>query len=386
MYTTAPNFHQGFDPDRQVIGLDMSKWLFLCTEIDDKNQKFARKNIAANKLQSRIRQIDTDKTGRKLIPTDELERFDRIDILMTNPPFYESEGSMVESSRLKSRPANSSCTGSPVEMITPGGEVAFVTKLIDESGDPKSRSRIQWSSAMLGKLSSVGSVVDHLRSRSCTNHAVAEFVQGQKTRRWCVAWSWSGLRPSNSVARGGFGSGGGVGGVEKKYLPPPTEVQVDLPSHDPVDVETRMNTEISRLRQDGGVMWKYNPARKVGMLMSKEGDVWSRKARRKRLHDRMDENQDQEMKDVCTTTPADGASDVEDDSNDDDEDEDETPEPALVVRICLSTTSSSSSSPEHHSPTKKITSTNLHIRHLQGSDSVLFESFCGWVKRKVQAS
>ncbi|KIW14116.1 hypothetical protein PV08_06897 [Exophiala spinifera] len=416
--TTSPDFHEGFDPDRQVIGLDIGtgssaiypllacrqrpRWLFLFTEIDGKNQRYALKNTATNNLQTRIKQLDTDASGDQLIPSTEIERFDRIDILMTNPPFYESESSMLESARSKSRPANSSCTGAPVEMITPGGEVAFVARLVDESKRPASRSRIQWSSAMLGKLSSVGCIVDHLRGQGCTNYAVTEFVQGQKTRRWCVAWSWLGLRPSNAVARGvgggGFGAGGGSG-VEKKYLPPPTEMLVDLPGGDLVGAETRMIAEIGKL----DVLWKYSPARRVGILMSREGDVWSRKARRKKLL----KDRDQEMKDT-TCTPGDP------DEDDDDYDDDEEPEPALVVRLCLSSSMSSSSSSLSSSSSSsgsglgsttttstsqstrtagtnttattaavRQNSTSLHIRHLQGSDSVLFESFCGWVKRKL---
>ncbi|KAI1625895.1 ribosomal RNA large subunit methyltransferase F [Exophiala viscosa] len=359
---TSPDFRDGYNPDRQVIGLDVGTgasaiypllacqqrpiWLFLATEIDDKSRMYAEKNIATNMLQSRIRLLSTDITGAELIPSKQLERFDRIDILMTNPPFYESQESMLESSRSKSRPANSSCTGAPVEMITPGGEVSFVSRLIDESTLSTNRTRIQWFSAMLGKLSSVGFVVETLRQKRCTNFAVTEFIQGQKTRRWCVAWSWFGFRPSSAVARS-VGSG-----VEKKFLPPPTDIEFDVHA-DMATLEIRTGEEIGKL----DVLWKYVPARRVGMLMSKGGDVWSRKARRRRVH------QDHEM------------ADRDDDHEKDEKDEEQ--EPALVARITLS------AAVVVDSRVAGSAKTNVHIRHLQGQDSVLFESFCGWLKRKI---
>ena len=101
---------------------------------------------------------------------------------------------MLESAAAKSRPPNSACTGAEVEMVTPGGEVAFVTRMVNES--LKLKERVQWCSSMLGKLSSVSSIIEVLKEKDCTNWAVKEFVQGQRTRRWGVAWSWADLRPS----------------------------------------------------------------------------------------------------------------------------------------------------------------------------------------------
>lgn len=86
------------------------------------------------------------------------------------------------------------CTGAEVEMITSGGELNFVTRMIEESrllGD-----QVLWYTAMLGKLSSVTSIVETLITHHNHNYAVTEFIQGSKTRRWAVAWSWTDLRPA----------------------------------------------------------------------------------------------------------------------------------------------------------------------------------------------
>ena len=67
--------------------------------------------------------------------------------------------------------------------------------MIDESkmlGD-----RCQWYTSMLGKYSSVEIIVQNLRGAGVDNWAVKDLVQGNKTRRWVVGWSWGSMRPSN---------------------------------------------------------------------------------------------------------------------------------------------------------------------------------------------
>lgn len=64
---------------------------------------------------------------------------------------------------------------------------------------------------------------------------------------------------------------------------------------------------------------------------------------------------------------------MKDQDSEDDNSEDDV-EPALVARISIRKPSTSESAGVKAA---------IHIRHLQGQDSVLFESFCGWLKRKV---
>lgn len=116
-----------------------------------------------------------------------------IDFTMCNPPFYESAEEMLASAKAKQRPPLSACTGAEVEMVTPGGEVAFVSRMIQES--LTLRDRVEWYTSMLGKIASVSVIVEKLKSVGVSNWAVTEFVQGSKTRRWAVAWSWGDMRP-----------------------------------------------------------------------------------------------------------------------------------------------------------------------------------------------
>ena len=79
-------------------------------------------------------------------------------------------------------------------MVTPGGEVAFVTRMIEES--LHLNTRVQWYTSMLGKLSSVTEIVERLKENQNDNWCVTEFVQGTRTKRWAVAWSWADMRPT----------------------------------------------------------------------------------------------------------------------------------------------------------------------------------------------
>ena len=112
---------------------------------------------------------------------------------MCNPPFYESAEQMLASAKAKQRPPLSACTGAEVEMVTPGGEVAFVSRMIQES--LTLQGRVEWYTSMLGKLGSVSVIVEKLKRVGVSNWAMTEFVQGSKTRRWAVAWSWGDMRP-----------------------------------------------------------------------------------------------------------------------------------------------------------------------------------------------
>ena len=52
---------------------------------------------------------------------------------MCNPPFYSSQAEIEQLAENKDFAPHAVCTGSENEMITQGGEVAFVSRMIEES-------------------------------------------------------------------------------------------------------------------------------------------------------------------------------------------------------------------------------------------------------------
>ncbi|KAF7326028.1 S-adenosyl-L-methionine-dependent methyltransferase [Mycena kentingensis (nom. inval.)] len=174
-----------------------ASWSFLATDIDSFSLQHAQSNIQRNRLEKRIQLIATKPDAPIFAPLlDDLDA--RIAFTMCNPPFYASRTEVDASAEAKELEPNAVCTGADVEMITPGGESAFVCRMVEES--LKIGTRCIWFTSMLGKMSSLSQVVQRLRAHSIDNYAVTELVQGT-TRRWAIGWSFTDTRLPDSVAR-----------------------------------------------------------------------------------------------------------------------------------------------------------------------------------------
>ncbi|TRM63083.1 hypothetical protein BD626DRAFT_569145 [Schizophyllum amplum] len=195
-----------------------ARWAFVATELDPLSIRLARENISRNGLDKpfnslpkldndmhshvedshpRVEIIQASGSGPLLLPlaTHPNRHFA---FTMCNPPFYASAAEIAASAAGKARPAagarrvgvrqasrvSSSRTtpeptgkvgidvdvemdaptalaGAPVEMVTPGGESAFVARMIAES--VQYSERCGWYTSMLGKLASVAEVVRVLK-------------------------------------------------------------------------------------------------------------------------------------------------------------------------------------------------------------------------------
>ncbi|CAO1632017.1 unnamed protein product [Sympodiomycopsis kandeliae] len=178
------------------------RWDFVATDIDTVSLSHAHKTISdprntnaqtVNKtsgwplrLAERIKLVPRH-PDNTLIPIDGPQAT-LYHAVMCNPPFYTDRSEMEQSLRSKAAPPSAACSGTEGEMITLGGEVAFVTRIIDES--MQLQSRVIWYTSMLGKLSSVPTLLQTLRAREIDNYGVTEFIQGQ-TRRWCLIWGFT---------------------------------------------------------------------------------------------------------------------------------------------------------------------------------------------------
>lgn len=191
---------------------------------------------------------------------------------MTNPPFYKSQLDMIESAAKKSRPPFTACTGSELEMVTSGGEAEFVNRILVESLIFK--NRVQWYTAMFGFLSSLVNFVAKLHDNKIDNFAVTEFVQGNKTKRWAVAWSFSATRPTQKVARGIHA------GVPKSVLPDMTEAEIiRIPTPERLDAFAEaFSSAVAKLEL---MSWEWNPGPLEGTGRAVD-KVWARAWRRKK--------------------------------------------------------------------------------------------------------
>ena len=209
--STAPNYSSKYDPHRQVTGLDIgtgasaiyamlclksrSNWTMCATDVDKKSFDSAARNLALNDLMTRSKLLQTTHLD-PLVPFAALG-VDHLDFTICNPPFFASASEMSSSLKGegKSRKPNAICTGAESEMVCEGGDLGFVTTIVNES--LVLREKVQWYSSLLGKLDSAKSVVTLLKKHGVSNWAVGVVDVGGSTKRWVVAWSFGDLRPRN---------------------------------------------------------------------------------------------------------------------------------------------------------------------------------------------
>ena len=131
--------------------------------------------------------------------------------------------------------------------------------------------------------------------------------------------------------------------LPKHLLPFPCEYRFAATHSSPVE---RLNMIMGQL----DLQWQYQPHLCTGIGRARS-NVWSRAARRKQKN----------IIDEATRAKSDG----EDDDDDDDEQQ-----PALGFKIQMSAGEGGQV---------------IQVRWLQGRDSILFESFCGMLKRQMIA-
>ncbi|KAK4048430.1 hypothetical protein OIV83_004776 [Microbotryomycetes sp. JL201] len=229
----------------------------LATEIDERSYTVATANVARNSLDQRIKIMLTTVKG-PLLPLDKLVGHDIIDFTMCNPPFYSSAQEMRESADNKQLDAFSACTGAENEMITPGGEIAFVSRLVEES-------------LVIGE-----------KIRWVINYTVAELGQSQ-TKRWVIAWSFGDDRLSSYQYHDSSNPS------IAKFLAPSNSHTYHCPPLlqstivDSWDMLNRYQTKIADIIKDLAgvcVTWTVlNVDKRVGVLET-EWNSWNRKARR----------------------------------------------------------------------------------------------------------
>ncbi|ETS75893.1 hypothetical protein PFICI_12837 [Pestalotiopsis fici W106-1] len=361
--SSSTSYSELYNPERKVEGLDIGTgasaiypllgctqrpgWSFIATDIDHESLSWARRNVAINELESRIQLLQRSPTDN-LIPLDNSE-VACLDFVMTNPPFYSSESELLELAKTKAQPPNSACTGAAHEMVCDGGEVQFFQRIFDESCQLK--NRVQWYTIMLGKQSSLELVVRIIQRNGIDNYALAQFVQGTKTRRWAVGWSFAKRRPNAAACRGFEPSAG------KKLLPHPTEMTVATKSTRPNNAEQVQNMFWTQLEDvtDGLdlVSWNMDEDRLRVVGFAQE-NVWSRSYRRRTSAlGKQRSPEAGNKKPVLSECPF-----------------------GFAITV-------TKSDPEEETGDDAQSTVDVVVRWLQGSDYTLFESFAGMVRNTL---
>lgn len=169
-----------------LLAAKKNNWKMVATEVDNCSVVCARRNIEANNLDTLIKVVEVNEdTVLKGVVKETV-----FDFCMCNPPFFGTTQEL--SPQFKSRkpdrpkPKNSFCA-SVNEVVVKGGEVDFITKLINESKELGQQIKIY--STMIGHQKSLPQLKKILRDVEVKSWQETLFCQGNTTR-WGLAWTF----------------------------------------------------------------------------------------------------------------------------------------------------------------------------------------------------
>ncbi|KAJ8722138.1 hypothetical protein PYW08_004540 [Mythimna loreyi] len=168
-----------------LLAAVQNKWNMVGTETDEESFSKAEENIQKNNLQEliKLKKNLTKSIISHVFTQDNKQDFD---FCMCNPPFYSNLQELCESRSPARLPPKNGFTGSPQELITEGGELAFCRQLITESQEHKDNVLI--FTTMVGHKYNLNVLIQVLKSEHI-KHTHTEFCQGRVTR-WGLAWTF----------------------------------------------------------------------------------------------------------------------------------------------------------------------------------------------------
>lgn len=175
-----------------ILGCQEYDWNFVATEIDRNSLYTAQANINKNiwlkkKIQLRF-QEDKAKILHGII-----DKKDRFDVVICNPPFFKSREDNWKSSTKKfanlnkgaQSPTVQNFGGLPNELWYPGGEKAFITQLIYDS--LKFQDQLGWVTTLVSDKDNLRPLRAVLEYHKVKDIRVIQTKQGNKTSR-ILAW------------------------------------------------------------------------------------------------------------------------------------------------------------------------------------------------------
>ncbi|WP_150302704.1 23S rRNA (adenine(1618)-N(6))-methyltransferase RlmF [Pseudomonas saliphila] len=179
-----------------LIGNHDYGWRFVGTDIDAPALSNARRIIAANpslanQIELRL-QPDPDKLLHNIVGADE-----RFDFSLCNPPFYADAQAAKQANQRKWRnleehhgkqlTPHQSFGGQASELYCAGGEVGFLTRLINES--IAYATSVFWFSSLVSKAANLDELQQQLRQLGACDIRVVPMTQGLKHSRM-LAWTF----------------------------------------------------------------------------------------------------------------------------------------------------------------------------------------------------
>lgn len=191
-----------------IIGTSEYAWNFVGSDINAASLANAQKIIDANPSLSQQITLRLQSTSnaifKGIVQSDEW-----FDLSMCNPPFHTSlaqakEGSerkwhnlgkALPSNKKQAEEVNFNFGGQEAELWCPGGELAFIQRMIKES--TQIPTQCFWFSSLVSKSANLAEIEASLKHAKVLQHKTINMSQGQKQSR-LVAWTF--LNPVQQAA------------------------------------------------------------------------------------------------------------------------------------------------------------------------------------------
>lgn len=177
-----------------IIGNSSYGWSFVATDTDAKALNNCVKILEANpKLHAAVSL--QQQPNPRFIFKDIVRTDDRFAFTVCNPPFHSSREEAEKGSLRKTRNLNDRKMGKSVlnfggqshELWCNGGEIAFVTQMINESA--KYPTQCLWFTTLVSKAANLKPIYKILAKAKAVQVETIDMAQGQKTSR-IVAWTF----------------------------------------------------------------------------------------------------------------------------------------------------------------------------------------------------
>jgi len=181
-----------------ILGQREYNWSFVATDIDPVSIKVAEQIIKTDKTLSKNIGCRLQKNSEHIFKgiITEGEFFH---LTLCNPPFHKSLAEASQGttrkwknlnktpSRAKNKEQTLNFGGQKAELWCPGGELAFIGKMIKES--KAYREQVLWFTCLVSKKDHLSKLKLFLKKSQATQVKVINMTQGQKISRF-IAWSF----------------------------------------------------------------------------------------------------------------------------------------------------------------------------------------------------
>lgn len=178
-----------------IIGSQSYGWKFTATEIDSLSLKVARLIVQSNPSLSKQVKIIQQKQ-KQFILKNMIGEKDLFDLSLCNPPFHSSKNEAVDANLRKwknlgkdnnEKNPGRNFGGMENELWYPGGETAFIKRMIKESSD--FTKQVCWFTSLVSKKENLKPLKEQLKMFNVADSRVVDMSQGQKQSR-LIAWTF----------------------------------------------------------------------------------------------------------------------------------------------------------------------------------------------------